>query len=167
MAIIGPSARVTKVTGVTKVARGSEEICGKEILSSTNSITSSAGGPAAFRRLAQTRRFTQKGLQICVENLPASIREVQEAEGLHPSLCRPHGEKHLRLASHRIFAKVKNQLHLELLVQRFFQMNDPTRNRKLMERRSYRTTIRQPHQRQHRPTQLHAKRTVGSFISGA
>jgi len=33
MAIIGPSARVTKVTGVTKVARGSEEICGKEILS--------------------------------------------------------------------------------------------------------------------------------------
>ena len=58
---------------------------------------------------------------------------------------------------------MENQLDFQLLIQRFFKMNDSTRRRQLMDRCSYRSLVGQAHQYQYRPAQLYAKWTLESF----
>ena len=90
-------------------------------------------------RRQTTRRYPRplplrrmKGFQAYVQQLATSVRQIDKAKRLHPALCRPHGKQHLSLAVNGFFTQVKDQLYFQLLIQRFFQMNDSAADRQLM-----------------------------------
>ena len=80
------------------------------------------------------RFLTQERLQAAIQRLAVGVREVHKPEGLHPSLCRPHGKEHLRIAMNCRLVNVERQFNFELFIQRLLEVNDAARGRQLMNR---------------------------------
>ena len=71
--------------------------------------------------------------KAAVQSVLACGGQFDEAEGLEPSLSGPHGKHDLRPLADRRIAKVKDQFHFKLLVERFLEMHQTAAGRKLMQ----------------------------------
>jgi len=87
-----------------------------------------ASGGSALGHIADER------LQALLQSAAIGVGETHEAERLHPSLGRPHGEKHLRFAADGSAVDVEDQLHFDFFVQRLFHVDHAARGRKLVQR---------------------------------
>ena len=82
------------------------------------------------------------------------VWQFGEAEGLEATLCRPHVEDGLGTSAHRGGAEVKHDLHRDLFLQRFRQVQEPTGDGKLVQPGLHLAAIFHPEQGQNRAGQL-------------
>jgi hypothetical protein len=68
----------------------------------------------------------EKRLEIYFQRSPAVLGQTGKAEGLQPSLRRPHRKQRLGLLPDGSAPQVKHEIHGDFLVQRTLQMQHPT-----------------------------------------
>ena len=88
------------------------------------------------------------------------FRQVDEAEGLEPALGGPHREHHLCFLADGGFPELEDHFHMQFLVERFLQVHEAARDRKLMQFASYLAPVGQSHEGQDRTAQLNSKGAV-------
>ena|ERR1700678_2739621 len=96
-------------------------------------------------------------LKTCFENIPVGFGQIDKAEGLQPSLRGPHGKEHLHGFADGGFAQMKDQLDVQLFVERLLQVEQSTGGGNLMQLAAQFTTVGQANERQDGAAQLDAK----------
>ena len=86
------------------------------------------------------------------------FRQIDETEGLQPSLRSPHRKHHLGLFADRAFTQMKDQLHLQFFIEWLLDVHQSTAAGELMQFAPYLAPVRQANQRQYRTPQFNAKR---------
>jgi hypothetical protein len=104
--------------------------------------------------------------QVGFEGLFGGLGQIDEAEGLQPTLRGPHGEHHFRFLADGGLAEVKDDFHSQLFVERLFQVHEAAAGGKLMHFASYLAPVGQTDERQNGATQLDSKRAVLADLKG-
>ena len=99
-------------------------------------------------------------LEAGFEGALAGFGQIDEAEGLEPSLGRPHGEHHLGFLADGGFADVEDQFDFEFLVEGFFEMHQAAGGGKLVKFASYFAAVGKAHEGEDGSAELDAKRAV-------
>lgn len=98
--------------------------------------------------------------QTLLQTILAGLGEFDEAEGLEPALCGPHGEHHFRLFADGGLPEVEDQFDFEFFVERLLHVHQATGGGKLMQFTAHFAPVGQAHQGQDRSTELDAERAI-------
>ncbi len=102
-------------------------------------------------------RLMHECLEICFEDILVGFGHFDEPEGLQPSLRGPHGKHHLHLFADCGFSEMKDQFHLQLFVERRFNVQQSAGGGDLMQLAPHLAPVGQTNQRQDRTSKLYTK----------
>lgn len=104
--------------------------------------------------------------QTRLQRVLACLGKIDEAEGLKPTLGRPHGKHHLYLFADGRFPEVKDQLDLELFVERLLHVYEAAGGGKLMQFASQLALVGQSNEGQDRSAELDPKGALSLLPGG-
>jgi hypothetical protein len=98
-----------------------------------------------------------EGSEIFFDGSLAGFGELDEAEGLEPSLRGPHGKKHLDLLADCGVANLEDQFDFEFLIERLVEVHEAAGDGELMQLAAQLALVGQANDGEHRSTELHTE----------